>query len=57
MNQGLGNAGYSTKQKKYSEDSIFKAAREFAKQYANWGPDELGVEIYRLERLACRTMA
>jgi Protein of unknown function (DUF1524) len=41
MNQGLGNAGYPTKQKKYAEDSIFKGTREFAKQYGHWGPEEL----------------
>ena len=41
MNQGLGNAGYSIKQKKYADDSYFKAAREFAKEYGVWGPSEI----------------
>jgi hypothetical protein len=41
MNQGLGNAGYSKKRQKYEDDAMFKAAREFAKQYITWSPNEL----------------
>jgi hypothetical protein len=41
MNQGLGNAGYSIKRKKYEEDSMFKAARDFAKDYLDWNPEQL----------------
>lgn len=41
MNQGLGNASYATKRKKYEEDSMFKAARDFAKDYIEWGPSQI----------------
>jgi hypothetical protein len=48
MNQGLGNTSYTTKRKKYEEDSMFKAARDFAKDYEEWGPEQLearGIKI------------
>ncbi len=41
MNQGIGNASYAIKRKKYEEDSMFKAARDFAKEYIEWGPNQI----------------
>ena len=41
MNQGLGNTAYEVKRKKYLEDSVFKAAREFANEYLVWDPKGL----------------
>lgn len=41
MNQGLGNGPYERKRKIYQDDSVFKSAREFAKQNADWTPTEL----------------
>lgn len=40
MNQALGNAAYSAKRKIYLEDSMFKAAREFARENATWEPQD-----------------
>ena len=41
LNQGLGNDRYEKKRKAYIDDSMFKAAREFAKEYVSWTPKEL----------------
>lgn len=41
MNQSLGNAGYASKRPVYLEDSIFKGAREFAKENQNWRPSDI----------------
>ena len=40
MNQELGNAAYKVKNKVYLEDSMFKGAREFAKENEFWTPKE-----------------
>ena len=41
MNQGLGNKDYQSKRKIYESDSMYKAAREFAKEFSIWGPVEI----------------
>jgi uncharacterized protein with ParB-like and HNH nuclease domain len=49
MNQGLGNGAYLKKRNVYLEDSMFKAAREFAKENDKWSPEALEA---RSEKLA-----
>jgi hypothetical protein len=41
MNQSLSDAAYAIKRPVYLEDSIFKGAREFAKEFENWTPETL----------------
>ncbi len=41
MNQSLKNAGYEKKRKRYSEDSMFKSARQLAQKYKSWTPGEM----------------
>lgn len=41
MNQGLGNAPYTTKRVLYMEDAMFKAARQFAIENESWGVPQL----------------
>jgi uncharacterized protein with ParB-like and HNH nuclease domain len=48
MNQGLGNGGYVSKRPVYLEDSMFKGAREFAKEYESWKPADLELRAGKL---------
>ena len=41
MNGDLTNAGYAVKRPIYEADAMFKSARQFAKVYSDWTPDEL----------------
>lgn len=41
MNIGVSNKAYSLKRATYTDDSMFKSARQFAKQYDKWTPAEL----------------
>jgi len=50
MNQGLGNGPYSVKRKVYSEDSSFKAARQFASENKNWTPADWKTRSEHLAR-------
>jgi uncharacterized protein with ParB-like and HNH nuclease domain len=55
MNQELSNSAYAIKQPKYLEDSMFKATREFAKDYEEWTPSNLdlrsrGLASWAVER-------
>jgi uncharacterized protein with ParB-like and HNH nuclease domain len=48
MNQELGNAAYKVKRKVYLEDSMFKGAREFAKENEFWTPKEFHARSAKL---------
>ena len=48
MNQGLGNESYSIKRPIYLDDSMYKAAREFAKEYLEWTPANLEIRSAKL---------
>jgi hypothetical protein len=41
MNQNLGNKAYDSKRPHYSNDSMFKSAREFAQNYNSWTPSTI----------------
>lgn len=41
MNRVLGNGPYADKRQVYRDDSSFKAARQFAEEYADWTPEQL----------------
>jgi hypothetical protein len=41
MNSSLGNKAYADKRGTYEQDSMFKAARQFALTYTEWTPDTL----------------
>ena len=52
MNRSIGNKAYSLKRKKFLEDSSFKTAREFAKQYHTWTPKDLSNRAEELAKWA-----
>ncbi|MDP2258323.1 MAG: DUF262 domain-containing HNH endonuclease family protein [Caulobacter sp.] len=41
MNVGVSNKAYVHKRQKFEEDSMFKSARKFAREYVSWTPVEL----------------
>lgn len=52
MNRSIGNKAYSIKRKKFQDDSSFKTAREFARQYSNWTPKDIANRAEELAKWA-----
>ena len=52
MNRSLGNRPYAEKRQAYSEDSGYKAVREFAGTYESWTPSLLRARGDELARWA-----
>lgn len=41
MNMSISNGPYTSKRKRYQEDSLYKSARQFATEYGDWTPQLL----------------